>query len=297
MDELITMDNNGAQVIYTPLIFWFNNVFDEQKFLHTYPGYSDILESLTFLNENNNLNDLISLVDKLEKLQNAYMKAANIQVFELGFGPGLFRQSISDVVNRINMIAHQQYGYNSIISLKTGEEMNGYNINDDKVVDFMMPFHVYMEWHAIWNDKEYDNITYEEFSEMFDETACSDWGKMDEYGNSYSGFWKYPEESEERQNAYSLSLDYNCKALYNLPYPKKFILHTIKIGCGNRRESVSYSNFLCEAMHQQIIGINTEISNKKLILITILLNKYNINNHIIQLILNITNDWKFPIQL
>lgn len=37
----------------------------------------------------------------------------------------------------------------------------------------------------------------------------------------------------------------NCKAMWNLPFPKELLLQTIDIGCHNGRESVRDSNFLC----------------------------------------------------
>jgi hypothetical protein len=38
----------------------------------------------------------------------------------------------------------------------------------------------------------------------------------------------------------------NFKGLCELPYPRELIKRTIDLGCGNRNESVRYSNFICE---------------------------------------------------
>ena len=98
--------------------------------------------------------------------------------------------------------------------------------------------------------------TFEEFYKIYSETACAIWYKIDRHGETFGGFWKYPEGSKERENAFELSREDNGKGLYELPYPKEVILETIIMGCGNSRECVRYSNFICEWVKRKIVRIN-----------------------------------------
>lgn len=118
---------------------------------------------------------------------------------------------------------------------------NGGEVFDKKTFDKLL---------IIWNNNK--QYTPEEFYDQYDSLACSDWSKMDRHGECYGGFWKYPEDSYEKANAYDLSRKDNGLALYQLPYPKEIVLKTIKYGCNNRHESVRYSNFLCEWIKRKI---------------------------------------------
>ena len=95
-------------------------------------------------------------------------------------------------------------------------------------------------------------ITFEEFTNIYEETACSEWSRQDENGESFVGFWNAPEGSYERKNAWKLTRDKNCKSLYDLPYPKLLIIESIKFGCNERLECVRYSNFFCEFVKRKV---------------------------------------------
>lgn len=86
--------------------------------------------------------------------------------------------------------------------------------------------------------------TFEEFDQAMRDECCTDWNKQDSHGECYGGYWKYPTNSEEYKNAFSLCLRDAMQDMYTLPFSKDFLLQTIKIGCSNRQESVRYSNFL-----------------------------------------------------
>jgi len=105
-----------------------------------------------------------------------------------------------------------------------------------------------------WTTPQMDDKAFET---ACDETMCSDWSKQDIYDNCYGGYWKYYEGTYARENAYNLSRAYAIYRLSKLPYPRKVLLKTIDIGCGNRQESVSYSNFLCDWVfrkYKQVYG-------------------------------------------
>lgn len=188
------------------------------------------------------------------------------------------------VVSRIKELEPSIYRQDLVIS---GEEkINGYELyHIEKSLFFYTKFQKYL---ALWNNDEVNKkvkdqisvcktilhslpddiiniicdysytteMTKEEFLEQYEDKACSDWSKMDEHGTSYGGFWWFPEGSYEYENAYKLSREKSGLCLWSLPYPKRFLLETIDIGCLNRMESVRYSNFVCEWMKRKIEQMN-----------------------------------------
>ena len=133
----------------------------------------------------------------------------------------------------------------SKITMTDEEVVNGYKLYDtSKLTGLWFRYDYFLELEKLFNKE--NTMNEEEFYEKYDDIACSDWSKQDEHGECFGGFWKYPEGSYEKKNAYTLSRDANGKALYKLPYSHALIFETIEYGCGNRQESVRYSNFMCE---------------------------------------------------
>ncbi len=128
------------------------------------------------------------------------------------------------------------------------ESRNGFKLSDKDII--VIDNKLYYYYITIWSKKE-NSMTFEEFEKLCD--FCSDWKKMDEHGECFGGFWNYPEGSYERENAGKLSYQKNIKCLWNLPWPKHFIIYTVKRGCNDRMESVRYSNEFCEMMYRSII--------------------------------------------
>ncbi len=87
--------------------------------------------------------------------------------------------------------------------------------------------------------------TFEEFLDLFEDQACTDWKKMDEHGVCFGGFYAYPDGSYEKENAWELTGLRNCKKMWELPFPKRALLMTMKLGCDQREESVADSNSMC----------------------------------------------------
>lgn len=98
----------------------------------------------------------------------------------------------------------------------------------------------------------YRLYTLERFTELLEKIACTDWYKMDYKGDPFGGFYSYPEDSYEYENAWTLSFQDNCRRLWQLPYPHDLILKTVEMGCNNRQESVVYSNSLCEWIYRKL---------------------------------------------
>lgn len=186
------------------------------------------LAVLSTITDDKVLDELIDLIDKREHIKDPtfrfprYMCADEQRVTarRLEIEPFWFRQSLV---------------------MDDSEEVNGYDLYDTD--EPIMHYGEFQSLLATFQAPE-EPMTLEEFMTAYRDEACSDWCKMSDKGESYGGFWEYPEGSMERENAYELSQDYNGRKLYGLPFPKRFLFETIKIGCDNRMESVRYSNFL-----------------------------------------------------
>lgn len=98
--------------------------------------------------------------------------------------------------------------------------------------------------------------TKEKLESVFSSEACTEWSKMDHHGEYYSGYWKYPEGTEERDNAFTLSRQQNLKELCKLPFANRLKWATVDMGCKNRMESVRYTNFVCVWVERKMKQMN-----------------------------------------
>lgn len=137
------------------------------------------------------------------------------------------------------------------------ETVNGYNLMNT-VRSGLPPILSYEDFQTLrvlFEDKT-SIVSLDEFMEMYDNTACTDWDKMDSDGESFRGFWDYPIDSDVFKNAPSLTRKANGEMLYDLPFPKRFLIETIKLGCNSRIESVRFSNFVGVWMERKIAQSN-----------------------------------------
>ena len=126
------------------------------------------------------------------------------------------------------------------VKTTSDEIVNGYALTD--WFHFSeVGYRTYQHLCELWDDP--DDLSYEEFVEKFNKDTCTDWNKMDEYGDPYGGFYR-SEDPKIKENAYHLSGAHNRKMLWKLPFPKRFLLETVEIGCGRRHESVKDSNHM-----------------------------------------------------
>lgn len=148
-----------------------------------------------------------------------------------------------------------------------GESVNGYELWPTPVDALVLDKATYYALAELWtSDAECSrSATFDEFFAEFDKQACSDWSQMDRYGAYCGGYWAAPEGSYERVNAYELTRVDNARALWELPYPKSVVLKTVQVGCHTHRESVRFSNYLCQyvARKRALVGQFQELSIKK----------------------------------
>jgi hypothetical protein len=235
--------------IIIPLEFWFCK--QSESALHdnnTSRGnkYNEIENKI-----NKDLDNLDSMnyeeVIKLEKEVSEYIsKITRISGYYSGTSD-IFSHFTDPICERKKMLLlesnlYAKRFYDAKLVITKSENVNGYKLyyTDQNIMDF----EEFEELRQLY--KKNENIPKEEFDEWFKDNACTDWCKMDRHGECFGGFWKFPEGTTEKKNAYTLSRKDNCGGLWELPYAKKLIQKTVEIGCGNRMESVRYSNFLCE---------------------------------------------------
>lgn len=210
---------------------------------------------------------VIELKDMLFDLQVFYYRQnGSIGTLDAGVFHNVSRMFDSDIENcskRLIQLSTSGY-YDKATNIEMSEEeeeVNGYKLYSIKMGNNIFDedgFEVLLE---LWNDD--NEMTKDVFISEFEEVACHDWSKMDRNGEPFGGFWKYPEGSYERDNACELSRKDNCNALFELPYPKKFVLKTVEIGCRTRLESVRYTNCLCEWMKRKIAKMQEFVQKKE----------------------------------
>ena len=151
-------------------------------------------------------------------------------------------------------LADKFYAVENRILMQESEVVNGYALYDIDIE--IMDYEQFLDMY----NRRTIGVTDEQFMEWLDDNCCSDWAKQDKNGECYGGYWKFPDGSYEKENAYDLSRHHNLSALCTLPYPRELIKDTVKIGCGNRMESVRYSNCLCEWVKRKAILVFGEFN-------------------------------------
>ena len=96
----------------------------------------------------------------------------------------------------------------------------------------------------------------DDFKVWLDQNMCSDWSKMDLEGESFGGYYLFPEGSYERENAWQLSRDEAIEKLLKLPYPRDLIKWIINYGCSTRMESYRFVKNTCIWFDKMIRTVN-----------------------------------------
>ncbi len=152
--------------------------------------------------------------------------------------------------------------YKIPVQINKNEKINGYELYDKLDDDIpWFRYDYFLKLEKLFNEQ--NTMDEEEFYTKYDEKVCTDWCKMDEHGECYGGFWKYPDGTEEKSNAWNLSREANGVALFRLPYSHALIFETISYGCNTRQECVRFSNFMCEYVKRKLANkpIEQDIKN------------------------------------
>lgn len=263
IENLIMCPNKDSQeqtiklnIKFEPLNFWFSStqpVFDINKLSDDQKKrLEDLLDEnpITFPD---NLDELIEMYDTyIDDRFEFYKATIGIVNLDCGVYGRRPKTPYDDIIHELNekMKILDIGNFNKKITISKNNVVNGYNLYDLTEDQNALVYSTFHELKKIWLENK--EMSEADFSEEFNNNACTEWYKMDEFGESFGGYWKYPEDSYEKKNAFILTGKKNCEKLYELPYPKKVLLKTIDIGCRMRVECVRYSNFLCYWLSQKI---------------------------------------------
>jgi len=236
-------DDNEFKTLYNRVLYCYHSTINTQ-----YKKISDIYDDIDYLEMKYSRQVLGNCV--------VYPKPIYMQDF-YDFADGLCKRYDSK--------------YETELYISKEESINGYNLYDTKTKILRRKDYdiLVKDWNK---NKQY---TQKGFLKLYNKKACTEWSKMDEHGNHYQGYYLYPEGSYERENAYSLTRKANGLALWKLPYPKKVILKSIDYGCGSHKESVRFSNYICEWIKRKMEQMNTIPSLQSICKDTIILKNIN----------------------
>jgi hypothetical protein len=192
-----------------------------------------ILDNFNNIIKNGNLEDTDCLYKSIDMLYEA-------NDGDRGFGVihDVFSKDIEYMMDIIEQVEKNLgYPYHKDFVKFDEEEINGYKMY--KIEKNLMDRLLFKSLSALYDD---DTMTDEEFGIWFFSNICSEWGKQQPNGEFFGGFY----DDETCENAWDLTRQQNLDELIKLPYSRKLICKTIKIGCNNRMESVRYTNFMCE---------------------------------------------------
>ena len=225
---------------------YLNNI--SSKILNSFPKMKSIDNRIENLNIIDNIKQLIELKTDIFELQNyVHLKiTGSHQVSK-----NIFNKTIESINDRIKQLANSKF-YDNVILMQNYEMANGYHLYN--LTYNIMSYDEYMNALIIWNN---DYVTDHDFKYYYDKNACSEFSRVDSEGKLFQEFWQYPVGTFERSNASILTNRKNEFLLYNLPYPKSFILKSIEIACYNQQESVRFCNFICEWMKRKIEQMTT----------------------------------------
>jgi len=207
--------------------------------------YDPLLLEEYMLNLQNRLSELDEMQEGFDGLRDVivrgfYMRFGVIQYQSAGY---TIKTRIKEFesTNYEDVSAHEGHIqvplYDKPVETSSTESVNGYNLYDSSGP--LVTKDTFQRVVPLFLSKD-PEMGYDEFKTRMKDTCCSDWGKMDANGEPFpKEFW-----NDDVEEPWNLTLDNNCEKMYALPFPKAFLLWTIKHGCDRREESVRDSNFL-----------------------------------------------------
>jgi len=203
---------------------------------NSFPEIQKIRDDMKNLPNIDNIAYLSDLKELIFDLQKFYCKrTGRSSRLDLGLYAKLpFQEYVSKVADRMEELAPPSF--RKTLEIFSTENVNGYYLYYISS-ELLFAYDDFLSYIELWNDP--DQPSKSEFMAKYQRKACSEWCKMQPDGTPGQYFGNSVREL-------------NGNALWDLPYPKKFVLKTINIGCQTRQESVRYSNFMCEWMKRKI---------------------------------------------
>lgn len=212
----------------------------DDGFKHKYLNLLSYLEIET-IDEDRNIDEMIiDAFDSFEYVDFAYTKKLDRFSVKSPY--------LNQICNSLDIQFKQldKTNYHDNINLKKNTILNPYKY---KLPDtFKIHKYNFLILKKFMHSKKYSS--FEQFKKKAEKMLCSEWSKMNEHGEYFVDFYKYPENTEEYKNAYTLTRSRNIQFLFDLPYSKHFILKVAKFLCRYGPENVEMVYNLCEWIKQ-----------------------------------------------
>jgi len=249
--------------IYTPLKFWFCGRSSEDlaaKRAELHERYAESLAALSALDSIASPKMLQKIYNDLEAMASEYdaLRFSNASV--RSFWPplrGSFQDELIYIQTRIELLTRRHwYALHLTLGrpflLNQGDPIPGTPYTSPVAITpsfLALPTfqHLYTTyWRYPITEGE---MTKETFMTRYKDEACSDWSKKDAHGKCFgSASWLAND-----LDAYQITRKENGEALWDLPYPKAYLLWAGLVhGCGNRMESVAYAAALAHVMERAV---------------------------------------------
>ena len=155
---------------------------------------------------------LLEFLDLVEDLRDTNMRMSPFRDFGIYSPYNPYGDEIENINEKLTDL-YSPKGFKIPIVINKGDVIHGHKIimniiEDENKKHISLP--LYEEIKEKWDMPNGKLDNYDTFHDEFREVACSEWSKSDVKGESYGGYWKYPEDSEEYKNAYFLTFEENC---------------------------------------------------------------------------------------
>jgi hypothetical protein len=218
--------------------------------LHHFTSNVDVLSTMDVLSAiglKSCTHQLIQLELSSEEIREHDFKLIN----EGSVGQCQHHKTVKNIVNRVKLYLDNMYYQHNVVTSSV-QFLNGYHLFDSTANIMSMEDFRHL-WELFVKNKQ---VPFRKFEDTFGQIACSNWSYINELGEKDKSNWDAPEDSFENENAWFICRTNNCNKLFALPYPKEVIIESIIFGCRNGKDSVRYSNFICEWVRRKAIQLN-----------------------------------------
>ena len=226
--------------VYSNLNHYQNRFNEGIDYLKKYPLYRDKIAMLNPLPDN--ILELVHLKNYFVRLQSDYSLIVDNIDIENYRSNSVYTTIFDDVIEKItNQIKNKISPYLQItVTFANDEIVNGYSIGNYKNLVIMDG--LFTEYFEYWNDNT--NMTFKEFKKSF-------------YNNLFTrGYYNYSKESQDKLWDLTLSPKDNCKILYELQYPKNFILRVTRSGISFKDQLIPHCIYVGELMKRKVDAID-----------------------------------------
>ena len=256
-DDKMDFEYEGAHVDI-PLDFWLCNSYNDneqqkqaQKKLHEkalklvggllYP--CSMPRKYTYTIE-----DYIQILDELDALDGEFMLTLGLNIPIMYPAPEPFKWYKEVIKKELTKTLPEWY---KVPIIFTNDDAIKYGLKENDIGANMsnwFRYDYFLELEKLFN--ETDLMSKDCFVSKC--KGHNELGKMDNDGEYYKGYWSYPDGSDEKENAYALSVEANANALWKLPYSHSLILKTVEHSINHLQYSVKFCELMCEYIKRKL---------------------------------------------